>query len=608
MEPGVGGGLKGVRGLVEELKRRRVFRAAAWYGGAAFVVLQAADLVLPALGASEWVMTGLVVASLLGLPLVLVLSWTFEVTGAGLQQETTPPAPPDPGEEGPGGGEAAGSRRATRRAWGAGVLGVAAAAAVVLGGLWLAAGPGAPAIERIGVLPASNMSRDPEQDYFVDGVHEALVGELQRAGIATIARQSVLQYRETDKPIRQIAGELGVDALIELAVGREADSVFVDVSLFDGRTQLPLWTASFASEIRGVLGLYREVSRRIAVEVGAVLSDRVRVRLAERPTLDPRVLEAVTRGNFHLGRGTPQDLGLALQHFESALELDSLFPPAHVGVATAWGMRAQGLLIAPSEALPLVRTHLARALELDPDLAAARALEAGHSVWVDWEFEAGAAEYRHALELDPNDARTRAFYGHVLMILGRWDEAIRQGELAMELDRLDPFVAGLYGAILTSTGHGQQAIELIEATLEANPGVRFGLAPLFNALHGEARYEEELQYRRAFYASRGEDEAVEALDRGFEEGGYRAGLTRAAAVLASQARDRGVGYMPAAQLYATAGEGDLAMDLLEMAVEVRESPLPYLGVIPGFWSLHDDPRFRAIARQVGVRPLRPSAS
>ncbi|HUG40210.1 MAG TPA: hypothetical protein VMM12_06990 [Longimicrobiales bacterium] len=593
------------RAFVEELKRRRVVRAAAWYVGAAFVVLQAADLVLPALGASDWVMTGLVVASLLGLPLVLALSWAFELTGDGIRQEASGAAPSDPGEEGPGVAGASASRGATLRAWGAGVLGVGAVAVVVLGGLWLALEPGAPAIERIGVLPASNMTRDPEQDYFVDGVHEALVSELQRAGIATIARQSVLQYRATDKPIRQIAGELGVDALIELAVGRESDSVFVDVSLFDGRTQLPLWTASFASEVRGVLGLYREVSRRIAVEVGAALSDRVRVRLAERPTLDPRVLEAVTRGTFHLGRGTPQDLGIALQHFESALALDSLYAPAHVGVATAWGMRAQGLHMAPSEALPYARTHLAKALELDPDLAAARAMEAGHSVWVDWEFEAGAAGYRRALELDPNDARTRAFYGHVLTILGQWDEAIRQGELAMELDRLDPFVAGLHGAILASTGHTRQAIELIEATLEANPGVRFGLAALFNALHVEARYEEEVHYRRAFYASRGEDAAVAALDRGFEEGGYRTGLARAAEVLTSQARDRGVGYMPAAQLYAVAGEADLAMDLLEMAVEVRESPLPYLGVIPGFWSLHDDPRFQAIARQVGVRPLRP---
>jgi len=232
-------------------------------------------------------------------------------------------------------------QRRTRRRWARGAIGVSLVAALSLGGWWIRGQFAARPIELLAVLPASNMTRDPAQDFFVDGVHEALVTELQRAGLSIIARQSVLQYRDTDKPIRQIAKELGVDALIQPAVGRSGDSVFVDISLYDGPTQLPLWTESFPARIEGVLGVYRDVSRRIAKEIGVVLSTQATARLGERPTIDPRAYEAILRGQFHLRQFTPQDFTLALQNFESALAIDSNYAPAHVGVAAVWLYRSQ---------------------------------------------------------------------------------------------------------------------------------------------------------------------------------------------------------------------------------------------------------------------------
>ena len=140
---------------------------------------------------------------------------------------------------------------------------------------------------------------------------EALVTELTRAGIAVKARQSVLQYRDTDKPVRQIASELGVDALIQPTVGREGDSVVVDVSILEASSELPIFTETFASRVQGVLGLYRAVSAEIADAIGAVLSEEVQTRLAERPTVDPQVTENVLLGRSHLRRFTPQDFDLA---------------------------------------------------------------------------------------------------------------------------------------------------------------------------------------------------------------------------------------------------------------------------------------------------------
>ena len=340
-------------------------------------------------------------------------------------------------------------QRVARQRW---VRGLAVAGAVIAVGLaswWASNAFTAPGIEHLAVLPASNMTRDPEQEHFVDGVHEALIVELQRAGISIVARQSVLRYRNSDKPISEIAEELGVDALIQPVVAREGDSVIVHVSLYDARSQLPLWSESFPAQVESVLALYRDVTRRIADQIGAVLSAQTEARLAERPIVDPQAYEDVLLGEFHLQRFTPEAFTIALQYFESALAIDSLYAPAHLGIASVWGRRAQANLISPKEARPLREVHFAKALALDPESARANFMLASALVWGDWEVEAGEAAFRRALDLDPNDAEQQVFYGHVLAILGRGDEARRHGMRGMELDSLNPFVVGLWGALLT---------------------------------------------------------------------------------------------------------------------------------------------------------------
>ncbi len=492
-------------------------------------------------------------------------------------------------------------RQVARRRWTHAGAWLAAATVAGLGGWWLTGVLSGPTIERIAVLPAFNMTRDAEQDYFVDGVHEGLVAELQRAGISIIARQSVLQYRDTDKPILQIAQELGVDALIQLSVGRAGDDVVVDVSLLDGRSQLSLWEESFDARVQGLLGLHRDVSRRIAAEVGRVLSPEAEARLAERPVVDPRVLEAVMRGNVHLRTFTPQDLTIALQYFESALAIDSMYAPAHLGVGTVWGYRAQAGMISAAEAGPIVAAQHAKALAIDPDLPRARWSEAANSVWRAWDFDAGEAQMRQAIQLDPNDAQAQVFLGHLLMILGRWDEAVLQGELAMDIDPLNAFVTGLHGMILQNIGRTDEAIELLTDMLNRNPGTSFGRAGLAGALHEVGRDEEAFAGLRRDHESRFGAAVVEALDRGWREGGFAAASKAAAEVLAAS----GTSPWTIAQRYAAAGEAVSAIDWLEVGVERRDQNMPYVGVISGFWELHDDPRFQDVARRVGVPLLKP---
>ncbi len=422
--------------------------------------------------------------------------------------------------------QAAELRRAARRRW-AGVAG-AAVALLVLGvtGSWLAERATAPAIERLAVLPASNMTRDPEQDFFVDGVHEALVSELQRAGIATKARQSVLRFRDSELPLEEIARQLGVDGIIQPAVGREGDSVFVDVSLFDARTELPVWTASFTTETQGVIGLYREISGRVAEEIGAALSAEARERLAERPEIDPRVTEQVYAGEFERRQFTPDALDRALAYFEAAIEIDSTYAPAHLGVAAIWASRAQVGLAPPRVAFPLMRAALDRTLALDPTLPAAIWREGTVKLWHEWDLDAGLGAMRRGLELDPNDAQSRALFGHALMIDGRFEEALAEGERARRDDPLNPFVEGLYGVLLNGAGRPEEAVELMTDLQRRFPGAAFGTGPLLRGLEELGRLDEALEMRRAFHGRF--PGVTEALDEGFAAGGYPEAMARAA--------------------------------------------------------------------------------
>jgi len=490
-------------------------------------------------------------------------------------------------------------RRTRRARWTRAAIAAMAIAGLLLGGQWIRSRLGTRPIERLAVLPASNMTRDPEWDYFVDGVHEALVHELQRTGLAIVMRQSVLQYRDSDKPMRQIARELGVDGLIELSVGRESDSVIVDVGLYGG-SDLPVWTNSFGARVGGVLALYRDVSGRIAAEIGAALSPEARQRLDEMPRIDPAAYDAVLQGDVYVRRFTLQDLALALQYFESALTIDSTYAPAHLGVAKVWAYRAQSGLASVADTRPQFEHHLSRALALDPGLASARALEAAMLTWGKWQLEAGEEAYRRALELDPNDAETQVFYGHVLMIRGDFDGAVRRGELAMQLDPLNAFVVGLYGAILNTVGRADEAIPLVRDMLARNPGQGFGVAVLSGALYNAGRYDEQLQLERAGYEAQGDSQVVAALDRGLAQGGVRGAWHAAADVVAARAK---VGYQSPwriAGMYTMAGEVETAIDWLEIAVDQRDQNIPYMGIHPQAVTLRDRPRFRELARRAGI--------
>jgi len=326
-------------------------------------------------------------------------------------------------------------------------------------------------IRSIAVLPLRNLSGDPEQEYFVDGMTEALITGLSKIGaLKVIARSSVMPFKGTDTPLSEIAAALGVDAVVEGSVIREGEQVGISAQLIEAASERVLWGEQYRRDLTSIFALQGEVAKAIADRVEVALAPEESRLLEAGTPVSAGAFEATLKGRFHLEQFTVQDFDAALRFFESALETDPDYAPAYSGIADVWMYRKQWGLVEPSEAAAEIEKALARALELDDFLADAHASLAGHRTWHEWDWEGGEEEFLRALELSPSLAGARIFYSHLLTILGRVPEGTAQAERALELDPLNPFFQALQGVQLMMAGRLDEGIALCRNALEKTRG------------------------------------------------------------------------------------------------------------------------------------------
>ena len=459
----------------------------------------------------------------------------------------------------------------------------------------------APRIESIALLPLQNLSGDPEQDYFADGITEVLITELGKIGaLRVISRRSVMRYRDTDKPLPEIARELNVDAVVEGSALRSGDRVRITVQLIHAATDRQLWAERYERNLRDILSLQGEVTTAIAREINVKLTPQEQARLASARTVNPEAYEAYLKGMFHWSRQTPAGLDTALQYFELALEKDPEFALGYVGVAWVWGARQQMGLTSPQDATPPSKAAAAKALELDSTLAEVHHLVGGQKTYMDWDWEGGGAAYRRAIEINPNYAEARAFYSHFLNIMRRPEEAMAQIERAMELDPYNPLFQALYAIDLVFARRYDDAIARAREARKLaadNPILRTALAISF---HMKGMYEEAFEEHRSWFAGRDDREVEQALVQGSQQGGYEGAMGLAAETLAARSRTTFVSPSWIAHFYLYAGQKKPALDWLEKAYARREPNLPPASVSPLFDVLRDEPRFQDLLRRMNL--------
>lgn len=494
-------------------------------------------------------------------------------------------------------------RRRRRSRTLAGVAGVGFLAAA---GQWLVGVTVRPEVERFALLPLVNFENDPERQFLIDGLHDGLIVELQQAGMRAVSRRSVLEYRNSDHPVREIAGRMGLDAVMTGRVRLTTDSVRIELNLFDGETEESRWIRSDQDALENILELQQRITLAVAEEIQFRLTPQARAHLAQARPVDPKAYEAYLRGMTHWRLLTPADMELAMQYFERAREIDPAFALAYAGIALTWNSLAMVSSVPSSEAAEQSRYWNEKAMELGGHFAEVQLSDALLAAWTLWDLERAEASFRRAVEINPNYPDALLYLGHVLLYLDRPEEAIEVMERGHGLEPFDALYNGLYAMGLNFVGRYDDAIQVATEALETAPGNLTLLGVLKSSYHILGRHEEAIAAWEESYLSVRDNELAEVLMSGWEEGGYELALSRVGDALLEhrQTGSRSVSAAVLATIYTRAGRSDLAFEWLNKSVDDREYLGPYLTVDHIFDELRADPRFDALLEKVGLPAVR----
>ena len=461
-----------------------------------------------------------------------------------------------------------------------------------------------PRIQSLAVLPLANLSGDPAQEYFSDGMTDALITDLsQIASLKVISRTSVMHYKKTDKTLPEIARELNVDGIVEGTVQRSGDHVRITAQLIHGRSDKHLWANSYERDMRDAFALERDVSEDVARQVQARLTTQNQMPLPQPRPTNVKALEAYLQGNYHLnryGRGFGvEEKGRAAEYFQQAIDADRNFAPAYVGLANAH----DDLPVSSRGDLEVMRKGAEQALALDPNSSEAWGILAGLR-GRDFDWTGAEQGYRHAIGLNPNNAETRDRFCSFLAEMGRLDEALQQCQIAQELDPNNDHLS----SILYWRGEYDRAIAMLRMVIERHPEESELHYSLFGCDAKKQSYKEAVEELERTLTLYGLSDTVAKIHQAFATSGYR-GAIRAAAQEWEHLQQTKQFSLPVniADLYATLGDKDRAFYWLDQAYTNRDTissgeGVSYIKVDPMLEPLRSDPRFKDLVRRVGLPP------
>ncbi len=459
-------------------------------------------------------------------------------------------------------------------------------------------------IRSIAVLPLANLSGDPEQEYFADGMTEQLINDLGQVGsLRIISRTSTMQYKNTKKGLPQIAKELHVDAIVEGSVVRSGDRVKITAQLIRAEQDRQLWARTYERELRDVLVMQGEIAQAIVSAVKAVVTPEQATRLASAKQVDPVAYDLYLKGRQQISLFTRESLARAMKSMRSAIERDSTAEYAWVGLADACLGAANTSLEPESVLVPRAIDAARRAIELDPTYSTAHALLSEAHTF-EWNWKEADLESRRALELNPNDARAYASRGGLLTNLGRYDEAaatFREG--GRLVSRSDFWELSSLGWNLLWAREFAEALAIFEEARPLDPNHSVGWMHRGLALSMLERHREAVaECREAVRRSPDVDYVIACCGMVFSRAGARADAADALSRLRSLARAGYVEPINMAWFYMGTGPSDSALFWLERGVV--EHTAQSCNIKAGLWpdSLRADPRFKQLVARMGLPP------
>ena len=454
----------------------------------------------------------------------------------------------------------------------------------------------------LAVLPFENLSGDPEQDYFSDGLTEEMItrlGRLQPQRLGVIARASAMTFKKSDKDIARIGGALGAAYILEGGVRREADRLRITARLIQVSDQTHLWAGDYDRHVHDALTVQSEVAESIAQSLAVKLLSGPQPAPAQVHIPSPDSYDAYLRGCYLRNKWTREDLGKAVGHFEQAVEKDPNFALAYAALAEAWRYLQFFGGARPQDARAKAKNAALKAVALDEALAEARAALASARFWYDWDWQGAEQEFKRAMELNPSLAGAHHDYGWLLIARERFDEGLAEVKRAQELDPLSPQANVDVGWACIQARRYDEAIAQSRRTMELEPNFAESWGCLMRAYQYKGMLAEALaEAQRVMSRSGASREELAAIHQGDAASGMRS-VEQWMLNRAKKAAARGyVSAYQRATRHAALGEKELAFEWLKKAYTDRDPMMALLNTDPAYDRLRPEPRFGDLLRLI----------
>jgi TolB-like protein/DNA-binding winged helix-turn-helix (wHTH) protein/Tfp pilus assembly protein PilF len=461
-----------------------------------------------------------------------------------------------------------------------------------------------PKIESIAVLPFENLSHDPEQEYFADGMTEELITNLGKiSALRVISRTTVMHYRGTKKTLPEIARELSVDAIVEGTVQRSGDRVCITANLLHAPTDRHLWAETYERDLRDVLSLQGEVARAIADAIKVKVLSQEQARLASVRQANPEAQDAYLRGRYHLNKRTRRDLRRAVAYFQEATQKEPRYALAYASQADVYFLYSQYAVVPPRESLREARAAAQKALEIDPELGEARTVLAATKFYYEWDWAAAETEFRQALELSPSYAPAHQYYAEYLAAMRRHKEAIGEIERAQKCDPLSPILPAIEGWAFFAAHDYDRAIAPLRKAIDMDPNFPRAHWYLGGVYVQKGMWQEAItELQRATTLEPDEPDYLAWLGHAYAAAGKTREATGVLERLKSTSPRRYVSPFEMAALCTGLHRKDDAFVWLEKAYEERDSYMACLRFEPTLDPLRSDPRFQDLLRRMNFPP------
>jgi len=461
---------------------------------------------------------------------------------------------------------------------------------------------GAGHIQSLAVLPLANLSGDSAQDYFADGMTEAMITELaQISGLRVISRTSVMQYKGGKKSLPEIARELHVDSVLEGSVLRSGEKVRITAQLIQAVPERHLWAKSYDSDLRDVMAVQSEVARSVAGEIRVKLTASEEARLQKSRPVNPQAHDAYLRGRYFRRKGGLENVEKARQYFEQALDIDPLYAPAYAALADYYSVLPFYTGARRDEVLPKAKAAVTKALELDDSLAEAHSSLAYIYTYYDWDWARGDQEFQRALQLNPNDAAVRHRYSRYLSSLGRIDEALREIKHEQELDPLSQVAKANVGMIYYFARQYDSAMKPLNDVLKEDPKfdtAYWGLGLIYEQKGMPAEAVTQMEKAAALSP---DPNTMASLAHAYAIAGQKDKAHKVLEDLEGQAKKENISGYQFAVIYAGLGEQEKALAELEKAFKERSTLLGYIRMDPRLDPIRSDRRFIDLQRRIGLQ-------